>query len=134
MSSFKLTVAVMLLGLAVIVANASAQGGSAAAKAMKNPVKATPESIDAGKAAYTKYCRFCHNADAKGNGPLAPKDTHPPDLTDDKWDHGGSDGEIFASIHDGIGPKFDMKAQKEKIADTDIWNIVNYLRTLGPKK
>jgi len=124
----------MLLGLTFIVASASAQGGNAAAKAMKNPVKATPESIDAGKAAYTKYCRFCHNADAKGNGPLAPKGTNPPDLTDDKWEHGGSDGEIFTAIHDGIGPKFDMKAQKEKISDTDIWNIVNYLRTLGPKK
>ena len=124
----------MLIGLAAIVANASAQGGSAAAKAMKNPVKSSPESIEAGKAVYTKYCRFCHNADAKGNGPLAPKGTNPPDLTDDKWDHGGTDGEIFAAIHDGVGPKFDMKAQKEKINDTDIWNVVNYLRSLGPKK
>jgi mono/diheme cytochrome c family protein len=133
-SSFKPTAGLLAVALTLILAAARAEGGIADAKAMKNPVKATPESIDAGKAVYTKYCRFCHNADAKGNGPLAPKGTHPPDLTDDKWDHGGSDGEIFASIHDGIGPKFDMKPLKDKITDTDIWNVVNYLRTLGPKK
>ena len=50
------------------------------------------------------------------------------------WDHGSTDGEIFTNIKDGIGPKFDMKAMKAKIPmDTDIWNIVNYLRSLGPK-
>jgi mono/diheme cytochrome c family protein len=58
----------------------------------------------------------------------------PPDLTDDKWEHGGTDGEIFVAIRDGIGPKFDMKANKEKISEQDTWNLVNYLRTLGPKK
>ena len=27
-----------------------------------------------------------------------------------------------------------MKAMKAKMMDTDIWNVVNYLRSLGPKK
>ena len=100
---------------------------------MKNPVAASPESIAAGKAAFTKNCRFCHGADAKGNGPMAPQGTHPSDLTDAKWDRGSSDGEIFAVVRDGAGPKFDMKGYKGKLSDTDIWNVVNYLRSIGTK-
>jgi len=110
----------------------SAQGNAEAAK-VKNPVKSSAASIAAGKTAYGKYCKFCHGEDAKGNGALAPKDTHPPNLVDAMWDHGSTDGEIFASIKDGIGPKFDMKSMKAKMMDNDIWNVVNYLRSIGPK-
>jgi mono/diheme cytochrome c family protein len=107
-----------------------AQGNADAAKT-KNPIPASPASVAAGKAAFTKNCRFCHGSDAKGNGPMAPQGTHPSDLTDAKWDRGSSDGEIFAVIRDGAGPKFDMKGYKGKLSDADIWNVVNYLRSLG---
>jgi mono/diheme cytochrome c family protein len=115
------------------VAAAQNPGGNPDAAKMKNPVKATPESIAAGKALFTKNCRFCHGADAKGNGPMAPQGTHPSDLTDAKWDRGSTDGEIFAVIRDGAGPKFDMKGYKSKMTETDIWNVVNYLRSIGAK-
>jgi mono/diheme cytochrome c family protein len=124
--------------LACLVASAafvSAQnpGGSPEAAKMKNPVKSTPESIAAGKASFAKNCRFCHGADAKGNGPMAPQGTHPSDLTDATWDRGSTDGEIFAVIRDGAGPKFDMKGYKSKMTETEIWNIVNFLRSVGTK-
>jgi len=120
---------VCVLALAAVGA---AQGNPEAAK-MKNPVASGAESIAAGKAAFTKNCRFCHGADAKGNGPMAPKDTHPSDLTDAKWDRGSTDGEIFAVIRDGAGPKFDMKGYKSKMTETEMWNVVNYLRSVGTK-
>jgi mono/diheme cytochrome c family protein len=101
---------------------------------LKNPVKATPDSVAAGQVAFQKYCRFCHGPDAAGNGPLAPKGTNPPSLVDDIWDHGSSDGEIFLSIRDGIGPKFDMKPNKDKISEPEIWNVVNYLRSISTTK
>src|SRR5215831_13512354 len=115
------------------VAGAQNPGGNPEAAKMKNPVKATPESIAAGKAAFAKNCRFCHGADAKGNGPMAPQGTHPSDLTDAKWDRGSTDGEIFAVIRDGAGPKFDMKGYKSKMTEPEIWNIVNFLRSVGTK-
>src|SRR5262252_6217382 len=92
----------VLAWLALFAVAASAQTGNADAKKLKNPVKPSVDSVAAGEKVYAKYCKFCHGADAKGNGPLAPKDTHPPDLTDAKWDHGSTDGEIFTSIRDGI--------------------------------
>lgn len=125
------------LGLALVAATSlSAQnpGGSPAGKAMKNPVKSSAESIAAGQALYAKNCRFCHGPEAKGNGPMAPKDSHPSDLTDAKWDRGSTDGEIFLVIRDGAGPDMKMKGYKGRMSDTDIWNTVNYLRSLGPKK
>ena len=113
------------------LAAAQNPGGSDAGKQMKNPVASSPDAIAAGKALFTKNCRFCHGADAKGNGPMAPEGTHPSDLTDAKWDRGSTDGEIFLVIQNGAGPKFDMKGYKSKMTDTDIWNVVNYLRSLG---
>jgi len=121
--------------IAVVAASARAQnmGGSPEGKKLKNPVASTPDSIKAGQASFQKYCRFCHGADAKGNGPMAPKDTHPSDLTDAKWDRGSTDGELFLVIKEGAGPKFDMKGFKSKMTDQEIWNVINYLHSLQAK-
>ncbi|MGH9140138.1 MAG: c-type cytochrome [Vicinamibacterales bacterium] len=121
------------VALGAALAGAQNPGGSAEGKKMKNPVASSPESIKAGQATFQKNCRFCHGADAKGNGPMAPEGTHPPNLTDDKWDRGSTDGEIFLVIQNGAGPKFDMKGYKSKMADNDIWNVVNYLRSIQAK-
>jgi mono/diheme cytochrome c family protein len=108
------------------------------AKTLKNPIAADAKSIDAGKATFTKSCAVCHGAAGKGDGAivksLKPEATKPSDFTDAKWDHGSTDGEIFTNIRDGIGPKFEMKGQKGKLMDNDMWNLVNYLKSLGPKK
>ena len=64
---------------------------------------------------------------------MAPKDTHPSNLTDDKWDRGSSDGEIFMVISEGAGPKFQMKGFKSKLTEQEIWNVVNYVRSLAAK-
>nr|AAY89260.1 hypothetical protein [uncultured bacterium BAC10-10] len=100
---------------------------------INNPVPLTAKSIDTGRQRYQKYCRPCHGEDAHGDGPLAPKDVHPPDLTDASWTHGSSDGDIFTTIREGIGPKFTMRSWKSQMTDAEIWNIVNYLRSLAQK-
>ena len=130
-ASIMLAAAAWMMSVSIAV-TAQAIKNPEAAK-LKNPTKATPESIAAGKTAYGKYCKFCHAEDATGNGALAPKDTHPPNLIDATWDHGSTPGEIFTNIKEGIGPKFDMKPMKAKMMDADIWNVVNYLHSLGPK-
>ena len=129
-------IAVFVLSLIVIVgvsAGAQNPGGNPDAKKLKNPVASSPESIKAGQASFQKYCRFCHGADAKGNGPQAPEGSHPPDLTDAKWDRGDSDGEIFTVIKEGAAPKFVMKGFKSKMTDQEMWNVVNYLHSIQAK-
>ena len=105
-------------------------GAEAPASATRNPVAATEKSIESGRKLFQQYCKACHGADATGNGPLAPKNVSPPNLIDDEWAHGPTDGEIFSNIRNGIGPNFDMKSWKSKITATDIWNIINYLRSI----
>ena len=132
----------MVLGPGGIVANAGQAKPAAAAKpaltsaqakALKNPVAADAASIDAGRATYAKYCRACHGPEGKGDGPAAAamKDVKPANLADAKWEHGSTDGEIFNTIHSGIGPKFAMAAFQGRIPDAQIWNLVNYTKTLS---
>ena len=129
-----LIVAAAALFAVVVAAAAQSPAVGPDPKKIKNPVAASAASVTAGAATFKKYCAFCHGPEAKGEGPLAPKDSHPPDLTDAKWDHGDSDGEIFTTINNGAGGTSVMKGFKGKMPDTDMWNVVNYLRSLGPKK
>jgi mono/diheme cytochrome c family protein len=127
---------VVALSAAMFAAGVSGAQTPAAkpdAKAIKNPVAATPKSIAAGQATFQKYCKFCHGADAKGDGPMAPKDSHPPNLTDDTWKHGSSDSDIFQIISGGAPPPSVMKGFKSKLTAPEMWNVVNYLRSLHPK-
>jgi mono/diheme cytochrome c family protein len=122
-------------GLVLGVADASAQkkGGDPKLAAIKNPVAANAASITAGRALYGKQCRHCHGLRGLGDGPLAPKNPKPANLTDATWDHGSSDGEIFTLIKNGApAPMSEMKGMKGTLVDKDIWNIVNFLRTIGP--
>jgi mono/diheme cytochrome c family protein len=123
----------LTLVLVALSAHAQTRGANASARETKNPVAATPASITAGAAAFKKYCAFCHGADAKGNGPLAPKDSNPPDLTDATWEFGSTDGDIYAVIANGAGPDSKMVGFKRKMPEQDLWNIINYLRSIGPK-
>ena len=102
---------------------------------------ATPESIAAGKKAYDVNCAACHGNMAQGAvkaGTIISiieeqRGKQPPDLTDDQWDHGSSDGEIYAVIKKGVPPTM-MAGWDGRIPDNDIWNIVNYIRSLAPPR
>lgn len=126
---------VLVIALA-LTATLSAQkkGGDPKLKTIKNPVAANAASITAGRALYGKQCRHCHGLRGFGDGPLAPKNPSPANLTDAKWDHGDTDGEIFTLILNGApAPKSEMKGMKGTLTEKDIWNVVNFLRSIGPK-
>ena len=119
------------LGLVVTVATTAivkAQVGPEAA-ARGNPVAATPESIDSGRQTFLRYCAPCHGKTAEG-GPGNDLIPAAPNLTDDKWEHGSTDGEIFGNIKNGIQPDLNMVPFGDMIKDPDIWNVVNYIRSL----
>ena len=109
-----------------------AQGNPEAAK-VKNPVAVTPESLDAGKAIYTRRCAVCHGTNGTGG---SGSDISPPapDLTDAEWKHGSTDGEIFSVIKNGVPPDLSMEPWGDQIKDPEIWNVVNYIRSLAKKK
>lgn len=111
-----------------------------AAARLKNPVASTPASLAAGKQAYDINCAACHGN--MGQGAVKAGVTisiiaeqggkQPSDLTDDQWDYGSTDGEIYTVIKRGIPPTM-MAGWDGRISDTEIWSIVNYLRALATK-
>ena len=102
------------------------------AQKLKNPEPKTAESVEAGKKLYQRFCASCHGPNAKGDGGMALSGGTPSDLTDETWDFGSTDGEIFVAIRDGVSS--DMLAYKEKLNERQIWQIVHYLRSIGPKQ
>jgi mono/diheme cytochrome c family protein len=114
-----------------LAATTIAQGNAGAAP-VRNPVAATAESISDGKRVYQRYCASCHGSNAEG-GPGNDLIPAAPDLTDKEWKHGSTDGEIFSAIKNGVPPELNMIPFGDQIKDPEIWNVVNYLRSLAKK-
>lgn len=132
------TSAVFLVAFLSVSLTVTARQGNPDAAKLKNPVASSPESIAAGKKAFDVNCAGCHGNAAQGADKAGivisviedAGGKQPPDLTDDKWDNGSTDGEIFTVIRKGITPTM-MAPWEGRIPDGDIWNIVNYLRSLA---
>lgn len=105
------------------------RGGNPEAAKIANPVESTPESMAAGRRTYARLCIRCHGPEGKGDGGGAGAGGQPADFTDAASDFGSTPGEIFTVIRDGTSA--DMEGYSERLADTEIWNLVNFLRSLG---
>jgi mono/diheme cytochrome c family protein len=96
-------------------------------KTMKNPVAKSEVSDKAGLAIFTKNCAACHGKTGLGDGVKARAlKNFPGDFS--KADFQGlADGELFYKTKNG---RDEMPKYEGKLTDDDIWNVVNYLRTL----
>ena len=101
------------------------------AQKLVNPIPSDASSIEEGRKLFQRYCASCHGATAKGDGSMALAGGTPSNLTDETWDHGSSDGEIFVVIRDGTSS--DMESYKERLNDKQMWQLVLFIRGLGPK-
>lgn len=100
---------------------------NAEARKIANPVPASAESISRGEQLFQKNCSQCHGWDGAGGLPMGKVTT--ANLTDDKWDHGETDGEIFYTIRHGVPPDLIMRPW-DAFSDTEVWDIINYIRSL----
>jgi high-affinity iron transporter len=103
------------------------------AAALKNAVPTSAASIAAGQALYQTQCTGCHGDTGKGDGAMGEElNPRPSNLTDADWTHGSTDGEIFTVIRDGV-KSTGMKAYSRKLTTHQLWDVVNYIRSIGPK-
>ncbi len=95
-------------------------------KSMKNPVAKSETSNKAGMELYNKNCSSCHGKTGLGDGVKARGlKTFPGDFSKAEFQD-QTDGDHFYKTKTGRG---EMPKYEGKLADNDIWNIVNYMRT-----
>ncbi len=131
----------IIFGLAIMAAFMLSQTSNAQAKpkgkewkvpaadsGKKSPIKAgDANAISEGKALWGTNCKSCHGVKGLGDGPKAEKiDISCGDFSSKEF-HSKSDGDHFYYTKIGRKP---MPSYKEKLSDTEIWQLVAYMRTM----
>ena len=94
---------------------------------MKNPIAQSVASTKTGLDLYTKNCASCHGKAGLGDGVKARAlKTFPGDFSKAEF-QGQTDGDHFYKTKTG---RSEMPKYEGKLTDNDIWNLVNYMRTL----
>jgi mono/diheme cytochrome c family protein len=94
-----------------------------------NPVPPSERSIARGRELFQQNCVVCHGVDGRGDGPQAAElNPAPTDFRLHLPLH--TDPQFYAFIHDGYRGTA-MPAFGDAFSEEDIWNLVNFLRTLG---
>jgi len=94
-----------------------------------NPVKSTSESIAEGKKIYGYDCAQCHGAVGDGKTDVG-KDLKVPDFTDSAALKDRTDGALFYILKNGHG---DMPREGDRVKPEQLWDLVNYVRSLAKK-
>ena len=121
--------ALLLSAQGVITPTTPRRGGNPVAAKRTNPVPKSPASVEYGRRTYQRLCARCHGVAGNGDGGGAGAGGQPADLTDATWDYGSTDGEIFSVIREGTSA--DMESYAEQLSETEIWNLVNFIRTFS---
>jgi mono/diheme cytochrome c family protein len=93
-----------------------------------NPYPSDTKSLETGQRFYLQFCEVCHGISGRGDGPLASSlDPPPADLIVHVPLH--PDYILFRFAQEGI-PGTSMVPLGEKLANEEIWHLVNYIQTL----
>ena len=94
---------------------------------IKSPIIADASAINAGKLLWGTNCKSCHGVKGLGDGPKAEKiDISCGDFSSNEF-QGLSDGTLYYQTTVGRKP---MPSYKEKLSNTDRWQLVAFMRTL----
>jgi len=94
-----------------------------------NPVKPSAASVAEGKSLYSSQCAMCHGAAGDGKGDLAVElKMKLRDYRDAAALKGFTDGELHYVLVKG---KPQMPGQEGRMKESQLWNLVNYMRSLA---
>lgn len=124
---FTILIPVFLLVTAFMMQQGNPWKAPASADQKKNPLTADATTLATGKKLFLKECASCHGKKGKGDGPSAadldvPVGNFASDATQEQ-----SDGALFWKTSEGRKP---MPSFKKKFSETQIWQLVIFMRTL----
>ncbi len=129
----KAGLAILLISAGIFITSRSTAAvpdplSAADAKQLKDPVPYAKTSIGLGKRLFLQNCTGCHGDDGKAELAVVAEAT---DLTQPKgYKDGTAEGELFRNIRDGAGSQ--MPPFKDTLNEQEIWNLVNFVRSLWP--
>jgi cytochrome c oxidase cbb3-type subunit 3 len=94
-----------------------------------NPIAYSPASVARGKSHFLQNCQSCHDEDGRARSAAVALAA---DLTDPaRWKFGTADAQVFSTIKNGAGDN--MPPFGGDLKDDQIWDIVNFIRSIGPE-
>ena len=108
----------MLAWAGMVLANT----GQAPKAEPAKPAAPDPAAMAEGQALFRGLCSGCHGGAGRGG--------KGPDLTDNKWLHGGTDADIARTIHNGV-PGTTMKKLGDALKPAQIHHVIAYIRSLA---
>jgi mono/diheme cytochrome c family protein len=98
----------------------------------RNPIPRTLESISRGRQLFQKDCAICHGVHGRGDGPAAAAmPRRPDDLGKIAGPPIFPDGVVVYRIANG---KRLMPAFKAALSENELWDLLNFIRSLAPDK
>ena len=94
-----------------------------------NPTTPTTQTLLQARESYTGSCSQCHGTSGNTQGAFGQTSFPPATDLGGQSARNLSDGEMFYIIKNGLGFT-PMPAFKEQYTDTEIWNMVNFIRML----
>ena len=95
----------------------------------RNPIPRTADSIARGRQLFEKDCAVCHGAQGRGDGPAAASmPRRPDDLGKIAGPPIFPDGVVVYRIANG---KRLMPAFKAALSEDELWDLLNFIRSLA---
>jgi mono/diheme cytochrome c family protein len=118
----RLKVVSLLMAASLVAGDASTKG----------PPPYTRKSIEHGQNVFLRNCASCHDRDGKAFHGREMTTTPPANLTEpESWLHGTKAEQIFTNIREGTPDE--MPGFKEQLKDGEIWDLVNFIRSIWPE-
>jgi mono/diheme cytochrome c family protein len=127
MTPYQAIMPAMPAGGAPITAQRPPVPSESSAAQLRNPLRLSQDTIEAGQLYYGYYCLFCHGDDGRGNGPVGRSYTPvPTDLTLPRVVN-LSDGALYRAMLSGVG----HEPVLAYVIDPELhWYLVSYMRHL----
>jgi mono/diheme cytochrome c family protein len=93
---------------------------------LTNPLTASPEVVEEGRALFQTYCAVCHGTDGRDPGPVGKLFPMVADLSSPQIQE-YPDGALYSIIREG---GFKMPGYAEALSQPERWAVVHFVRTL----